>query len=327
MQLKNFNCMNKNHPIIILSFSVLLSFTGCIGSKFGYARRHEQVYMTAPPKRNVINYALLKRQQEKPLSFASRGEITSRGVETAFVGGLVSLGVNAVRQVISNEKKKYVSQWGQGLNDLYFYDQPSAEGPFDPTGMQFNGFSIIRTFEDHSSRVTAMTADFEIDKDSVASNEIINDAIFRLRLKSLKLNFAKAKVPVNKDTLNIDFNIVFITSYVGKDGQMFKDVELGRFFFSLRKAPLDSTKAGFQEYYDNLKNRRLDGKCFIVPRSFGYYKTSDNGVVSLYNQGLFSIGVTVTECSKATFVDKMLINTSNLSLDLGQGLILRALKR
>ena len=70
---------------------------------------------------------------------------------------------------------------------------------------------------------------------------------------------AKAKVPANKDTLNIDFNIVFITSYIGRDGQLFKDVELGRFFFSLRKAPLDSTKAGYREYYENLKNKRVDG--------------------------------------------------------------------
>jgi hypothetical protein len=319
--------MNKYYPIIILSFFVFLCFTGCIGSKLGSAKKHESVFMSAPPKRDVINYAQLKKQQEKPLSMASRGEIVSRGPETAFAGGLVSLGVNAVRQVIANENKKYVAQWRQGLNDLYFYDQPSADGPLDPTGMQFNGFSITRTFEDQGSRVTALTADFEVDKDSVASNEIINDAIFRLKLKSVKLNFAKAKVPANKDTLNVDFDIVFLTSYIGRDGQMFKDVELGRFFLSLRKAPLDSAKAGYKEYYDKLKNKRLDGKCFIVPRSYGYYKTPDNTIVPLYNQGLFSIGVTVTECSKANFVDKMLIRTSDLGLDLGQGLIMRAIKK
>jgi len=318
--------MKKKYTFLILLFCVILVTTGCIGSKLGSAIKHEKVLMTAPPKRNVINYASLKIQQEKPLTLASRGEVTSRGPATAFAGSLVSLGVTAVKQVINNENKKYISTWKQGLRDLYFYDQPSAEGPFDPTGMQFNGFTITRTFEEDNRIQTAISADFEIDKDSVASNEIINDAIFRLKLKDIKVNYAKAKVPVGRDTLNIDFDIVFIASYIGKNGQMFKDVELGRFFLSLRKAPLDSTRAGYHEYYDKLKNKRLDGQCFIVPRSFGYYKTQDNSIVSLYNQGMFSIAVNVTECSRNSFVNKMLIRTADAGLDLGQSVIMNGIK-
>jgi hypothetical protein len=174
--------------------------------------------------------------------------------------------------------------------------------------------------------MTAITADFEVDKDSVASNEIINDGIFRLKLKNIKVNYAKAKVPVNKDTLNIDFNIEFVTSYVGMDGQLFKDVELGRFILSLRKAPLDSNSKGYTAYYNGLKNKRLDGKCFLVPRSFGYYKTPDDNIISLYNQGMFSIAVVVTECSRSSFVDKMLINTAGAGVDLGEQIIMRGVK-
>ena len=47
--------------------------------------------MAAPPKRDVINYSLLKKQQEQPLTLASRGGSNSRGAETAFTGSLVSL--------------------------------------------------------------------------------------------------------------------------------------------------------------------------------------------------------------------------------------------
>jgi hypothetical protein len=314
--------MNKKCPYLVLSFSIILVITGCVGSKFGSAKKNEKVIMKAPPKRDVINFALLKKQQEQPLTLASRGEIVSRGIETAYVGSLVSLGVAAVKQVIANEHKKYISQWSQGLNDLYFYDQPSAEGPFDPTGMQFNGFSITRTFEDHGKTTTAISADFEVEKDSVPSNEIINDAIFRLKLKDIKVNFSKAKVPVGRDTVNIDFDIIFTTSYISKNGQMVKDMELGRFSLNLRKAPLDSTIAGYKEYYNKLKNKRLYGKCFIVPRSYGHYKTSDNTIVSLYNQGMFSIAVNVRECSKDTFVNEMLIRTADVGIDYGQGVIM-----
>jgi hypothetical protein len=318
--------MNKKYTCIFLSFSIILVVTGCIGSKFGSAKKNEKVIMKAPPKRDVINFALLKKQQQQPLTLASRGE-TVRGIGTAYVGSLVSLGVAAVKQVIDNEHKKYFSQWSQGLSDLYFYDQPSSEGPFDPTGMQFNGFSITRTFEDHGKTTTAISADFEIEKDSVPSNEIINDAIFRLKLKDIKVNYSKAKVPLGRDTVNIDFDIIFTTSYISEGGQMFKDMELGRFSLNLRKAPLDSNARGYKEYYDNLKNKRLYGKCFIVPRSFGHYKTPDNTIISLYNQGMFSIAVNVRECSKDSFVNEMLIRTADVTVNYGQNVIMGEVKK
>jgi hypothetical protein len=319
--------MNQIYFRVLISFGIILGISGCIGSKLGSAKKNERVTMTAPPKRDVINYALLKKQQEQPLTLASRGSSNSRGAETAFTGSLVSLGVAAVKSVIANEHKKYISEWKQGLNDLYFYDQPSSEGPFDPTGMQFNGFNITRTFKDHDNKiVTAISADFEVDKDSAPSNEIINDAVFRLKLKDIKVNYSKAKVPVGKDTINIDFDIMFITSYISKDGQMFKDMELGTFSLNLRKAPLDSTKAGYKEYYDRLKNKRLDGKCFIVPRSYGHYKTSDTTVIALYNQGMFSIAVNVKECSKNSFVNEMLIRTSDASISYGQSVLMNQIK-
>jgi len=318
--------MHKPYPFLLFALGLLLFNSGCIGSKLGSAKQNEKVVMTAPPKRDVINFTLLKKQQEQPLTLASRGASVQRGAETAFAGSLVSLGVSAVKQVIDKEHKKYTAQWKQGLNDLYFYDQPSVEGPFDPTGMQFNGFSITRSFLDHDNKIqTAITADFEVDKDSVPSNEIINDAIFRLKLKNIKVNFSKAKVPLGRDTVNIDFNIIFTTSFISRDGQMFRDQVLGSFMLRLRKAPLDSTSVGYKEYYDKLKNKRLDGKCFIVPRSYGHYKTADERIISMYNQGMFSIAVDVTECSKDSFVNEMLINTASSGTDFIQSELMNAI--
>ena len=318
--------MNKNYTFFILLYVAILALSGCLGSKLGSAREREHVLMSAPPKRDVINYALLKQQQRQPLTLASRAE-KSRGAVTAFTGGLVSLGVSAVRQVIVKEQKKYFAEWKQGLNDLYFYDQPSAEGPFDPTGMQFNGFNITRTFYDHGRLLTAISADFEVDKDSVQSNEIINDGIFRLKLKNIKVNYSKAKVPKGRDTLNIDFDISFITSYLDDVGGLHKDVELGRFFLSLRKAPIDSTSNGYKQYYDRLKNKRLDGRSFIVPRSYGHYKTAGDSVISLYNQGMFSIAVDVKECSRNSFANELLINAADLGLGYSQDVLLKGIKK
>jgi hypothetical protein len=300
---------------------------GCAGSKLGSAKKGEKVVMTAPPKRDVINYFLLKQQQKQPLTLAGRAEIRSRGAATAFTGGLLSLGISAVRQVIANEQKKYTAEWGQGLNDLYFYDQPSAEGPFDPVGMQFNGFNITRTFSKDGQTVAALSADFEVDKDSVQANEIINDGFFRLKLKDIKINYSKAKVPKSSNTVNLDFDIDFITSYIDQFGNLHKDVDLGKFFLSLRKAPLDSTAADYKQYYDKLKNKRLDGKAFIVPRSFGHYKTQSDSVVALYNQGMFSIAVNVRESSRNNFVNQMLINTTNLGLNYGQSALMDKIKK
>ena len=193
--------------------------------------------------------------------------------------------------------------------------------------MQFNGFNITRTFFDQGGKVVAISADFGIEKDSVQANEIINDGIFRLRLKDITIKYAKAKVQRGHNTLNMDFDISFITSYIDKIGDMHKDVELGRFFLSLRNAPLDSTSAGYKQYYDGLKNERLDGKSFIVPRSYGHYKVAGDSIISLYNQGLFSIAVNVKECSRNSFVNAMLINTANLGLDYGQGVLLKTIKK
>ncbi|MFI5162529.1 MAG: hypothetical protein ACHQHN_14710 [Sphingobacteriales bacterium] len=278
--------------------------------------KNEKIHMAAHIKSNVINYTSLKRQG-KPNTLAVRGA-SPRGVVDSYTGGLISLGVTAVKSLIANDKKKYTDTWTQGLNGLYFYDQPSISGPFDPVGMQFNGFSLNRFVkEKHNERdsLVALSADFILD--TTNCNEIINDAVFKLRLKNIRMNYSKAKIPANKNHINADIEITFTTSYVGQNGQLYKDVELGKFYYTLRKAPLDSTASDYKTYYSKLENTPLTGKSFIVPRSYGYYKEADNTIMPYFNQGAFSIVVKVTESSKDTFVNEILINTSGISLDVG----------
>ncbi len=297
-----------NSLIIICIFSGML--VSCAGSRQGSASEQEDVQMKIHEKPDVINYASLQTQDVPDM--ASRGT-GSRGPLTGIVGGAVSLATNAVKQMIAKDKKKYNADYSYGLTDLYFYDQLSIEGPFDPLGLQFSGFKLVRTFENNGKMDTALTAEFELD----AANpyEILNNAMFRLKLKSLQLNYAKAKVPGNNNFLNMDFEITFNSSYVNSQGALFKNMELGKFYFFLRKAPLNKTQPGYDDYYASLAGKKLDGQSFIVPRSFGYYVVGKNNAQPSYSQGAYNITVNVKESSKNTFVNQLIIDNSGKLVD------------
>ena len=288
-----------------LTVITVVGIQACSSSKQGYAGKNDEVKMNISEKANVIDYAALK-QQEVP-DMASRSD-KGRGEFSGIIGGTISLATNAVKQMIAKDKARYTAQYTYGLTDLYFYDQLSVEGPFDPLGLQFSGFKLVRTFENKGKMDTALIAEFELD----AANpyEILNNSIFRLKLKSLQLNYAKAKVPTNNNFLNMDFEITFNSSYVNSQGALFKNIELGKFYFFLRKAPLDKNDPGYEAYYKNLIGKKLDGQSFIVPRSFGYHITGKNNAQPSYSQGAYTITVNVKESSKNTFVNQMIIDNS-----------------
>lgn len=296
--------MNKLYfPLVALT----LCICSCSGSRYGSAQKQEKTEMEIREKPNVINYDTLNEQSIASIRGGSRGALTG------IVGGAISLATNAVKQKIAEDQKKYYTDYKYALTGLYFYDQLSSEGPFDPVGLQFNGFRLVRTFDNNGVSDTAMIADFELD----ATNpyEIINNSIFRLRLKSLQLNYAKVKVPSNNQLLNMDFEITFHSSYVNSQGQLFKNVELGKFFFFLRNAPLDNKAPGYTAYYEGLTGKKLDGQSFIVPRSYGYHIGENNNAEVSYSQGAYTIDVTVKESSKNKFVNQLIIDNSGKMVD------------
>ncbi len=260
----------------------------------------------------VIDYAQLKNQQIPTL--ASRNS-QSRGLVTAFTGTMIGMGVSAVKQMIAKEGNKYRAEWNAGLNSLYFYDQMSSDGPFDPIGLQFNGFSIERTItDDQGQQQTAVRAVFELDTTNVY--EIFNNATFRLRMKDIAVNYSKAKIPAGKKTINIDMEISFNTSYINADGNLFRNVELGKFYVRLRNAPLDKNDPAYEEYYRKLRNTEIEGRSFIVPRSYGYHMANRNRMEPSWNQGAYSIAVKVTESAKNTFVNQVIMDTSGVLIDM-----------
>ena len=305
---QNFTMLNFR----LLIFITLVCFVlfGCAGSRHGSAIKDEDRMMKIQEKPDVIAYNSLKTQDVPDM--ASRGTGT-RGPLTGIVGGAVSLATNAVKQMIAKDKKKYNAEYNYALTDLYFYDQLSIDGPFDPLGLQFSGFKLVRTFNNNGKTDTALTAEFVLDTEN--PYEILNNAMFRLKLKSLKLNYAKAKVPGNNNYLNMDFEISFHSSYVNAGGELFKNMELGKFYFFVRKAPLDQSMEGYGAYYKGLEGQRLDGKSFIVPRSFGYHVVGTNDTRPSFSQGAYNITVNVKESSKNTFVNQLIIDNSSRIVD------------
>ncbi|MEX0637070.1 MAG: hypothetical protein WD135_09905, partial [Ferruginibacter sp.] len=113
----------------------------------------------------------------------------------------------------------------------------------------------------------------------------------------------------------MDFEIVFNSSYVNPQGQLFKNVELGKFYFFLRQAPLDKDVPGYTKFYEQVIGKKLDGWSFIVPRSYGYHMVDRNNAQPAYSQGAYSITVNVNESSKNKFVNQMIIDNSDKLVD------------
>jgi hypothetical protein len=143
--------------LFIGSFAVVILFSACSGYKMGQAQKNEKTEMQIKEKHGVFDYERLNVQTVNSI----RGN--GRGAMDGMVGGAISLATNAVKQIIAKDQAKYFTEYKYALTGLYFYDQLSSEGPFDPVGLQFNGFRLVRTFDNEGRTDTAMIADFELD--------------------------------------------------------------------------------------------------------------------------------------------------------------------
>jgi hypothetical protein len=313
----------KNIFWLRLVISTCILFYSCVPSEVGSATKNEKLHMKIAEQRDVINAEKLQAQQV--LSLEERAQAQNNksraGIMAPVATSLISLATDAVKKIIANDQKKYIADYQFGLTDLYFYDQLSNEGAFDPVGMQFNGFKLTRTFMNKAGNIdTALVVDFALD--TVNSAEIINNSMFRLRLKDIDLKYAKAKVASNdQKKLNMDFEITFLTSYVNNEGVIFDGIVLGKFYFFLRDAPLERKDPKYDAYYSKIKDSLLTGKSFIVPRSFGYHREPDGELRQGYSQGAYSIQVKVKESSKNNFINKLVIENANLFIDASSGQI------
>jgi hypothetical protein len=242
----------------------------------------------------------------------------TRGVFLAipFIGQAISYASNSVKNLIMSDKTRYYAKYGAGKSQLFFYNTISTNSFLDPTGMQFKGFKLIRTIEtrDHK-RDTALYASFSVD---IANPyEIVNNSSFRLKLDSINIKYAKAKIAgvhyflpwkwfkKNPHTFNMDIQVAIQSSWITEQTQVHNNESLGNFSLSLRNIPLDPASKGYRKYFENLKDTVLSGSCFLVPRSYANLKGNEAAYTKCWSQGQYEISANVNEAGKPGMVTQV----------------------
>lgn len=311
--------MKRNYSILLIFLFTLILGTSCSVSKYSNKSFKENTIVSVVESDSL----LVSDQMTQPLARGAK----SRGLITAsmLLKG-VSLGTETLKKFIDNEKKKYTAEYTDGISNLYFYNQLSEKNAWDPEGIQLKEFTFIRTFLNKKGKLdTALLITFMLDTSSIY--EIYNNAVFRLKVKEIKINYAKAKVPSkhwyipwsylqrhHNDKLDLDIEIKFTSTYNTESGIINHQAELGTFYFFVRDAPLNKNDPNYYTYYDSLSNSAMDGYSFIVPRSYGHY-FSNGEFKPCYSQGQYAISLSIIESGKEKFVDKIIIDNSSKAID------------
>jgi hypothetical protein len=256
-----------------------------------------------------INHALLAER--------SRGGIDAVGLTTQ----AISLALDGIQKVIAAEQKKYVSEYGRRVNNLYFYDRTSELGMYDPSGLLFDGVKIHNTFKpaDTSDHETALMLDFELVKDSSWTlQNMVTTGVFYLKLKECNIQYTRAKMaktrwynPItwgnkkNDERLNIDIEIKLKSTYIAESGELIRDELIGSFLFPIRNCPMNPQQEDYVSFRENLIGRRMQGFSFLVPRSVGYaIDDRTQEFKKVYGTGRFNLEITVKESGKDKLIER-----------------------
>lgn len=304
---------------LVLPVLLLIGFSSCTVSRFSNKKKSENIVMNVSEDETFVSSV----GNNQPLA---RG-VKSRGLITAsMLMQAASVGSEALKKFIDNEKKKYTAEYSEGIYNLYFYNHLSENNAWDPEGIQLKEFTFVRTFKTKSGKIdTALKITFMLD--TTNAFEIYNNAVFKLKVKDIQINYAKAKVPTKrwympwtyiqkkrKDKLDLDIEIDFNTTYNSEQGIIYHNIELGKFYFLIRDAPLDKNDPDYKNYYDSLVHECVDGYSFIVPRSFGHYYNG-NEYKPCYSQGKYNITISVKESGKEKYIDKLIMDNSSIAID------------
>jgi hypothetical protein len=304
--------------IAAVGFALLGGMTGCLPAhEYAYARKTTKEELCIHPRDSagllMHKFAHLPDQDIATLDERIHA---ARGLLANGATSLIGLAISGAKTIITNEKGKYTANTKFAKTELYFYDQPSLDGPFDPAGMQFTGFDLVRTIKNDVGELdTAFLATFIVDTSK--SQEILNDHVFRLKLTAFREKYIKPKVAVvGQRKMSVEFDISFMTTYTTDRGTIYDSLVLGKFHCMLKDISIDHGDPEFGTCRREGKDKEMEvtGKSFIVPRSSGYFKTG-NKIVPGYNQGAFSIMVAVKECTKPNFATTYIIQNGSSWLD------------
>jgi hypothetical protein len=309
----------------ILAIIVLALFSSCSGSKYSHTKSVNKVSMSPVEDPKVL---LTEDYEEQEISDFDQKLTDSRGLGTgevvSMVGQAVSLAIQGVNKLIDAEQKKYSVEYTRTINDIYFYDQVSDMGVYDPTGMQFDGFEVLNMIaldKKGEKKDTAIYLRFEVDKSNPYS--IINNSIFHLKLKECTIKHTKAKLAKTKwynpvtwgekkkdEMLNVDVSVKLKCTYLDKDGNKVRDEEIGSFIFPIRNCPMNPEHEDYESFRANLIGKKMSGYSFLIPRSIGHRVGKRNKLEQVYSQGRFYMAINVKESGKDKFIERAIYENS-----------------
>lgn len=298
--------MGKIRYIFIL---VLIIFSGCKGSNYSIIK-NECKFDTKPVETEYdINNSLIEEN--------ARGGIDAVGLANQ----AVTLALDGIQKVIAAEQKKYVSEYGKRVNNLYFYDKPSELGMYDPAGLLFDGVKIHNTYKpkDTNTFETALMLDFELVKDSSWTlKDMVTNGIFYMKLKACDIQYTRAKMarsrwynPItwgskkNDERLNIDVEIKLKSTYIAENGEMIRDELIGSFLFPIRNCPMNPEQEDYEKFREDLIGKRMQGFSFLVPRSAAYaIDDRTKNFKKIYGLGRFNMEIDVKESGKDKLIER-----------------------
>jgi hypothetical protein len=301
------------YPAILII--TLMAMSACVSTQNSNVKKGEDVTMKIDEQPDVIVLARLDNQG------------AGRGITDDLLGKGLSLAADGVKKLINIDKQKYTAEYSDGRNEMYFYNNVSMRGPLDPDGMIFNGVTVMRQVA-KDKKVTSDTAlyvFFDLDKQDPLA--MINNGIFRLRTKELKLNYAKAKIPdvrgympwtwfnKKRQTINMDIQITINATWYSVDGTFHQNVPIGQFNLTLRDLPLERSAQQKFLKEKGILGGLIDGYSLMVPRSSTFIKGAKEDLIPAFGQGLYNINVNIKEASKQTFVVKSVYDNSDQLVD------------
>jgi hypothetical protein len=295
--------------------SVILLFSSCASYKYSNQQNAESMSMQIKEQQDVL--AINQLQPQVVAMNNARGMLVTEGI---------NLAVNGVKMLIQQEQNKYTATYQAAKSNMYFYGGISEQGPFDFSGIKFNGFDILRMVElKDGSRDTALYISFALDVTN--PENIINNSTFSLVVDDFVMKYSKAKIPgfrwylpwtaffAKRKHVNVDMDIAFTSSWVNDRSQIFRDEEIGQFFFDLRHVPIDYNSKEYKDFVKNVIGRKVYGFSYLVPRSFGNYVSYQNEINQCYGKGLYNISATITETARDHFVSRVMSQNKDYILD------------
>jgi hypothetical protein len=308
---------NRYSIVSLIAVASIVLLPACASYKYSNKRKKEQIIVKVNENVNgIIRANDIVPQVDPSMSQGSRGLMIDA----------ISMATDGIKSLIDMDKKKCSASYSSSKQQLYFYNYISDKGAVDPTGIQFEGIEIIRLAQVASNKVdTALYLRLVVDTQN--PQEIINNSIFKMKVDSLRFNYAKAKIPsfrwylpwtifyLNQNKINLDVELNFMASWMYQNGTSARSSSIGSFALNLRDIPLNTQSNEYKKFYADIKSRPLSGYSFLVPRSYGHYLTEQGETKECFGQGGYDIVINMNESGREHFVSKLVLNNSSTIVD------------